>query len=104
MVTRGRYLIPENQEPERLALYVRDAQGQWRRAAFEVDESYLVFPLEAGDNAVAAVLLDKGETPWGWIAAAVGGTAVLAVTALIVLRKRKAAGSQKNSDTEETQP
>ena len=83
VVTRGRYLIPEDQEPERLALYVRDAQGQWRRAAFEVDESYLVFPLEAGDNAVAAVL---------------------AVTASIVLRKRKAAGSQKNSDTEETQP
>ena len=102
VVARGRYLLPGGQEPEHLALYVRDAQGQWRSASFEVDESYLVFPLETGDNAVAAVLADQGRTAWGWIAAA-GGMGVL-VVALIVQRKRKAAGSRNNPDAEETQP
>ena len=102
VVTRGRYLLPGGQEPEHLALYVRDAQGQWRSASFEVDESYLVFPLETGDNAVAAVLADQGRTALGWIAAA-GGMGVL-VVALIVQRKRKAAGSRNNPDAEETQP
>lgn len=89
-VNRGRYRMPEGQNPERLEVYVRGSEGAWRAVPCTVDESYLVFPLEKGDDAVAVALTPERELPWRYFAAGIAGCAgLIAVVILGIRRKRK---------------
>ena len=89
-VNRGRYRMPEGQNPERLEVYVRGAGGAWRAVSCTVDESCLVFPLEKGDDAVAVALTPERELPWRYFAAGIAGCAgLIAVVILGIRRKRK---------------
>ncbi|MCI6956843.1 MAG: hypothetical protein SPI15_08405 [Candidatus Faecousia sp.] len=99
-VTRGRYRMPEGQDPERLEVYVRGAEGAWSAVPCSVDKSYLVFALEEGDDAVAVALAPEQELPWWYFAAGIAGCAGL-IAAVIwgVRRKRKSAqGSQPETN------
>ena len=93
---RGRLLIPQDQKAGRLEVHLRGARGTWRSVSAHTDGSYLVFPLEQGDDAVAVVLLPEWEFPWGYAAA---GIPVLALAAWAILRKRKA--TRPGGSTEE---
>ena len=89
-VTRGRYRMPEGQNPERLEVYVRGAEGAWRAVPCSVDKSYLVFPLEEGDDVIAVVLAPELELSWRYFAVGIAGCAGLtAVMILGIRRKRK---------------
>ena len=89
-VNRGRYRMPEGQNPERLEVYVRGAGGAWRAVPCTVDESCLVFPLEKGDDAVAVALTPERELPWRYFAAGIAGCAgLIAAVILGIRRKRK---------------
>ena len=89
-VNRGRYRMPEGQNPERLEVYVRGSEGAWRAVPCTVDESCLVFPLEKGDDAVAVALTPERELPWRYFAAGIAGCAgLIAVVILGIRRKRK---------------
>ena len=101
-VTRGRYRMPEGQNPERLEVYVRGAEGAWRAVPCSVDKSYLVFPLEEGDDAIAVVLAPELELSWRYFAVGIAGCAGLtAVMILGIRRKRKSSpgpeGKNENS-------
>lgn len=99
-LTRGRYLIPQDQDPDRLQVYVRGDQGEWRSVSFDVDKSYMAFPLEAGDDAVAVVLLPKKELPWGYFAVPIA--VIAAGTAWGIRRKRKSFRVEE-TETEDSQ-
>ena len=89
-VNRGRYRMPEGQNPERLEVYVRGSEGAWRTVPCTVDESCLVFPMEKGDDAVAVALTPERELPWRYFAAGIAGCAgLIAVVILGIRRKRK---------------
>ena len=89
-VNRGRYRMPEGQNPERLEVYVRGAGGAWRAVPCTLDESCLVFPLEKGDDAVAVALTPERELPWRYFAAGIAGCAgLIAAVILGIRRKRK---------------
>ena len=101
-VTRGRYRMPEGQNPERLEVYVRGAEGAWRAVPCSVDKSYLVFPLEEGDDAIAVVLAPELELSWRYFAVGIAVCAGLtAVMILGIRRKRKSSpgpeGKNENS-------
>ena len=82
-------------------MYVRGDQGEWRSVSFDVDESYMAFPLEAGDDAVAVVLLPKKELPWGYVAVPIA--VIAAGTAWGIRRKRKSfrVGETETEDSQQ---
>ena len=76
-----RYLAPA----KGTAVYLRSADGSWRRAETTTDGSYLVFAVQPGEDTLAAV---RSQTvPWP-IFAATAGAAVL-VLLLRLFRRRK---------------
>ena len=88
--TRGRYLLPEGADPERLQVYVRTASGKWKEVPHRVEGSYAVFDLSPGDDAVA--LFHAQSYLWIWILA---GSVLLVLLVggipIAVIRKRKTA-------------
>lgn len=101
-LTRGRYLIPENQDPERLEVYVRDALGTWRKVPFTVEKSYLVFPMETGDNAAAVALLPEKELKPAYLAAGIAGAVVVIGLSLWGIRGKRKASRAKKTETDES--
>ena len=101
-MTRGRYLIPENQDPERLEVYVRDALGTWRKVPFTVEKSYLVFPMETGDNAAAVALLPEKELKPAYLAAGIAGAVVVIGLSLWGIRGKRKASRAKKTETDES--
>lgn len=89
--TALRYLIPENADPAKLVVYVRNEAGAWKQTEFRVDGSYLVIPILCGDDGVALVQEKPTQLPWMLIA--VGGTVILlgVVIAVWVSHRRKKA-------------
>ncbi len=79
---------------------MRGDQGEWRSVSFDVDESYMAFPLEAGDDAVAVVLLPKKKLPWGYVAVPIA--VIAAGTAWGIRRKRKSFRVEE-TETEDSQ-
>lgn len=80
--TRLRYL-PVSPDT---ALYLRGADGSWRQADATADGSYLVFAVQPGDDAFAAVT--EHPVPWAGVAAA-AAAAVLAVLLAAARRRRR---------------
>lgn len=76
-------------------LYLRDSDGQWRKAPTTVDGSYLVCSLQPGDNAVAAV--PRPTLPWPLLAGA--GAAVAVLLAVVLWRRRKQRCKAKTQTT-----
>lgn len=66
-------------------LYLRGADGSWRKADTTEDGSYLVCTLQAGDDAVAAV--PRLTLPWPLLAGA--GAAVVVLLAVVLWCRRR---------------
>lgn len=79
-----RYLMPE--EEGRLKLMVHNA-GEWTEADYVMDGSYAVFSVQPGENLLACV--SAGRLLWPWIAAAGGLAVIVAIVAVVLLRKRR---------------
>ncbi len=88
---RGRLQIPGDRDPERLSLWRRGGDGVWRLTEHTRDGSYLVFPMEAGDTALA--LAEDPSFPWLRLFLGLGGVLVLAAGLLI----RRKAGKKRPS-------
>ena len=82
----ARYCLPEGADADRIKLLLHGAEG-WREAVCSEDGSYLVFSLEAGDNAFAVI-----RTPsYWWLLTAAGGLILLAAGTLLYRRRKKTA-------------
>jgi len=96
---RGRYLLPEEADPQRLQVHVRTASGEWKEVPYTVEGSYVIFDLSSGDNAVA--LTETQSMLWTWILC---GSLILILLAggilTAVIYKRK---SRKQTEPVETQ-
>ncbi|MDD5864707.1 MAG: hypothetical protein PUD80_08760 [Firmicutes bacterium] len=91
-----RYL-PENPwEAKTDRVYVRGTDGAWREAEASADASYLVFSVQAGDQAFCIVRTTPKFPTAVAAAAGAGAVAVIVVTALLIRRRRK----QKSAPTE----
>lgn len=76
-----------------------DDDGSLRELRYEVDKSYLVFPLDNGGSFV--YLRQSAENRWlPWAAAGGGGAAVLIAAGLLIRSKRKKAVSRKETAEE----
>lgn len=71
---------------ERVDLYLRDGEGNWRKAETTVDGSYLVCALQAGDNALAAV--PQRTLPLPLLVLPGAALVLLAVLAVAARRRR----------------
>ena len=77
----GRLLIPSGVNTDRTIILVRDANGNWTERTFRADESYLIFSIGKGDNAIALVA-QQGSSVFTFeilIAACAGALAVLII-------------------------
>lgn len=84
-VTTVRYSIPENCDPERIEIYVRDAEGNWRVAEHRISGSYAVLEFTADDTAMA-LLVWPDVTPV---------LAVLAVGVLLIVKQNRRSAKKK---------
>ncbi len=73
---------------ERVDLYLRDSEGNWRKAETTADGSYLVCPLQAGDNALAEVPQRTLPLP---LLVLPGAALVLLAVLAVAARRRRAA-------------
>lgn len=87
-VTAARLALPENTGDGELTVLV-GKDGVWRQAQSTQDGSYLVFPAEEGDDALALVLTRPNRQPL--MAAGVGAAAAAALLAFLLLRRRRKA-------------
>lgn len=90
----GRLLLPEKADTENMIIMVRDADGAWSQRMYRVEDSYIVFSLSNGEDAVALVQMpaDSVFTAEVLIAAGIGAFAVLVIVLVCVAvtrRKRK---------------
>ena len=83
-----RYLLPEDCDTDHLILLVRDADGQWKETEYTVRGSYLTFNAVNGENQIA--LVRKQPSVWPLAAAGIG-VVLIAVLAILLLRKKKKA-------------
>lgn len=84
--------------PERTAIYVKGADGAWRKADTRVDGSYVVFEMSTDETVFCAVQTLDWRIPAG-----VGAAVVLLVLALILggrkrRKKKKAAAAAATAD------
>ena len=86
----GRLLLPQGVRSEDVVLLVQDADGNWQQRSYRVDESYLVFSLQDGENAVAIVAQGSAAIPTWQVLLAAGITVAAVVCAFaIILKNRK---------------
>ena len=85
-LTTARFRLSGEQDAEHVKLLVRNSDQTWRETEFTPEGSYLVFPLESGDNGFA--LIRTPEIPWVLIAAA-GGALVIGLTGILLYRKKR---------------
>ena len=84
--------------PERTAIYVKGADGAWRKADTRVDGSYVVFEMSTDETVLCAVQTLDWRIPAG-----IGAAVVLLVLALILggrkrRKKKKAAAAAATAD------
>ena len=84
--------------PERTAIYVKGADGAWRKADTRVDGSYVVFEMSTDETVFCAVQTLDRRIPAG-----IGAAVVLLVLALILggrkrRKKKKAAAAAATAD------
>ena len=84
--------------PERTAIYVKGADGAWRKADTRVDGSYVVFEMSTDETVFCAVQTLDWRIPAG-----IGAAVVLLVLALILggrkrRKKKKAAAAAATAD------
>ena len=84
-VTGARLKMPEDMEPDRIALHLRSSDGSWTEAEFTVDGSYLVFSLNL-DTAAVAITETADGTSLPLIG---GGVLVVILAAALFLHKNK---------------
>lgn len=82
----GRFLLPEDADPEQLKLLLGNEAGQWRAVEATVDGSYLVFALNGDDTTLA--LMQSASDQTMLITAGIAA-AVLLIVLFFLLRKNK---------------
>jgi len=86
-VTAARWQLPEDSDPDRIRVYLRDTDGTWRKVDHTVDGSYAVFPLRENDNAIAMAQSEGTAAPLLITAAA--GALAMAAACLLIWKKKK---------------
>ncbi len=86
-VTAARLQIPDGCDADSASVLVRGSGGSWKTADLTADGSYLVFPLEDGDDAVA--LIQVSTSDWLLAAAVAAAAAGIALTGLLIWRKKR---------------
>ena len=76
---RAHLLLPEGADADRIKLYVCDPDGAWREPAFDIDGSYLVFPVTS--DCINVVLVQQQAD---YLVFMIAGIVVLLVTAVLV--------------------
>lgn len=88
-VASVRYLPPEGTSADTLCVMVKDGNGGWKQIPHTVIGSYLVF--QTGSQIDAFCVVPTQSTPWGlYIAAGAVFLAIAAVSAFIIIRRKKA--------------
>ena len=83
--------ILSNQPPpqqKNTAVYLKNADGSWRRADTTADGSYLVFTVQPGEDTLAAVMQPRIPLPLA--IGGIGAAVVLLAAAALLRRRRKA--------------
>ena len=70
------------------AVYLKNADGSWRRADTTADGSYLVFTVQPGEDTLAAVVQPRIPLPLA--IGGIGAAVVLLAAAALLRRRRKA--------------
>lgn len=87
----GRLVIPSETNMDDVILLVRDENGNWAERTYEMDGSYIVFPLEESNQAIA--LVQNPEKPLltteVLIAAGIGALTVALIFAVCVSIRRR---------------
>ena len=83
-VTCGRVLVPETQA-DIWHVLVQTQDGLWEERSFQTEDSYLIFPMDGTETALA--IAGENKPVWYWYAAGAGVLALGIV--LVVLKKRK---------------
>jgi hypothetical protein len=79
------YRLPESEKP--LALYAKQTDGTWLSVNYTIDGQYGVFSIPGSTATICAVT--QPTTSWLWLGAALGGAALAAVYAAVLLRRKK---------------
>lgn len=87
------------QAPEDGTLYRAGADGSLERLGYERDGSYIVFPLENGGSIVLARQSEAQRPAW-LIPAAAGGAALVLLTAIHGIRKKKNKTAEAKAEAE----
>jgi len=91
-ITAARLCLPGGCDPERICVWVRGGEGGWRTETARVDGSYVVFPMDPGDTAVALGQTQRAVWPVYAGAAALALAAALAVAWCARRRRQKPSG------------
>lgn len=99
-VTRGRYLIPQDYDPEELYIFMGSENGDWKEVPYSIDGSYMVFELSGEENQIAIVHMNKVIPPW-----LIGGIGII-MSILVILffviwirRRTRRKKNEKNLDS-----
>lgn len=86
-LSNARIRVPEGVDAETVRVMLAGESGDWHEVVCSIDGSYLVIPIEDGDNGIA--LIQVPEFPW-WIVAAAAACGVLLIAALPMKRRKMA--------------
>ena len=97
-----RWYLPENAwEAKTDRVYVQGADGAWRETEVSRDVSYLVFSVQAGDQAFC-IVRTAPEFPTAVAAAAgAGAVAIILAAALLIHRRNKRKKAKAASEENE---
>lgn len=90
------YAPPAGYDLDNLKIMVRNADGSWRKVSAKTDGSYLVFPVESGDNGFCLI---SGFPIAKLAAPAVGGILVAAIVIVSIVCVRKRSAKKKQAQT-----
>ena len=102
-LTRGRLRLPEGLTEETLSVRIRGWDGVWREESCVLDGSYLTFPLEMGDGAVALIREDAPLWP-AVLAGSAGAVLLLGILAAALIRRRGNGKPQAQEPAEKQDP
>ena len=83
----ARFLHPDGVNAQNMKLLLSVADGEWREVSFSQDESYLVIPVEPGNQHLALVGVQTNYMPW--VIAGVGAAVLIVLVIALPLRKKK---------------
>lgn len=87
-VEKIHYHIPQGMDAEHIALYVKDASGNWVQRSFTVEGSYMIFNFTHGESAFALEVLPAEKLSAAAIAIG-AGTVVLLLMAGVHVKNRR---------------